>query len=220
MSDKKNENKGGGLLRKLLLLILVAVLGGAGYLSYDYNKKHAAWPWSSKEDWKRFSGEAAETTTHVAQKAAEQAQKAAEQAKTHGGAAWAYTTAKTHELYDRSKGLLARMGQDDEDHPPAAGTAAPTPPADPLEAKSQNYRYGKEALANGVQAWRQSLNQPGAAERAKKQFELAIRNFEAAQVELGGDKHVEEYLDEARAYLADTEERLRMIKAAEAKGSS
>jgi len=212
------EKKKGGLIRVVLLALLLGVAGAVGYLAWDFKQAEGVWPWHSKDHWNRFAGRAAD-------QAKDTAKHVGDQAKVHSGKAWKYTTAKTATLYDKSKTLLATMGKEDEEaakDAAAAGTplpARPTPPADPLEAKSQSYKYGKDALAEGIKNWRVSLDQPGAAELAKKRFELAIRNFEQARGELGGDKKVDEYLDESRAYLADTEERIQMIKAAEAKGT-
>ena len=86
--------------------------------------------------------------------------------------------------------------------------------ADPLDARSTNYKYGKEWLGKGIAEWRVSLVHPGAAERAKDNFEKAIGSFEAAKAELGASPvgDVAKLEQSARDYLADTEERLQQIR--------
>lgn len=84
---------------------------------------------------------------------------------------------------------------------------------DPLDLQSNNYKYGKEWLARGIAEWKVSLIHPGAAERAKANFEKAIRSFDMAKAELDDSaaSELEQLEQSARDYLADTEERLQQI---------
>ncbi|MFC1706559.1 hypothetical protein ACFL59_07010 [Planctomycetota bacterium] len=241
-------------MKKIILIIVLLVLAGLGFTMYQHSKNidRAPTKWSGK-DWKNWI-----TFTKT------QSVKAGTQIKTTAvetsSAAWKYTTKKTKTLYDKSAGLLARLGHKEEggEAPAdgaegAAATAANTasdaataaagaavgslvdaareaggetaagavgntaqavaPSADPLDSKSKNYKYGKEWLRKGVAEWRVSLKHPGAADRAKSHFERAISCFGDAKKELGGEAAVSDFLERAKEYLADTEERLELIQA-------
>jgi hypothetical protein len=210
-------------MRKLLLIVVLIVVGGAGVTMWQYSQDtgRQPWEWTSTDwnDWITF-------TKH-------ESEQLGMQAKQSGEATWRWVGTNTPALFEKSKELLARLGYKEAEAPtgqPSSTVVAPAPtaqtptvqpptgaadqPADPLDAQSTNYKYGKEWLGKGIAEWRVSLVHPGAAERAKDNFEKAIRSFEAAKTELGASAGVEvaQLEQSARDYLADTEERLQQIR--------
>jgi hypothetical protein len=183
---------------------------------YSQDTGRQPWEWTSTDwnDWITF-------TKH-------ESEQLGMQAKKSGEATWLWVGKKTPALFEKSKELLARLGYKEAEVPtgqPPSPAVAPAPTAqsptgvadqsaDPLDARSTNYKYGKEWLGKGIAEWRVSLVHPGAAERAKDNFEKAIRSFEAATAELGASAGVElaQLEQSARDYLADTEERLQQIR--------
>jgi hypothetical protein len=204
-------------MKKLLLVVLLIVLAGAGFTIWQHSQDtgRAPWEWSA-QDWKDWM-----TLTK------QESQQLGQQAKEGGQATWRWVGKNTPVLFEKSKELLARLGYQDVESPaPQApsGTAALEPsvqiqpvagdqPADPLDVKSSNYKYGKEWLARGIAEWKVSLIHPGAAERAKANFEKAISSFDMAKKELGDSAgpDLDQLAQSARDYLADTEERLQQI---------
>lgn len=204
-------------MKKLLILIIILALGAAGYTSWQYHEQSGKWPWASKADLKAWASFTKAEGTELGNTVKTTAVSTAKQG-------WKWTTENTSRLYDKSKDLLAKLGHQDEgaaaagDEAGAAGAGgppAPEPPKDPLEQKSQSYKYGKEWLRKGIAEWQVGLVHPGAAKRAKDHLERAIATLKEAKTELGGDATVDDYLLEARAYLADTEQMLVKIEAAE-----
>ena len=204
-------------MKKLLLVVLLIVLVGAGFSMWQYSQDtgRQPWEWTGQDwnDWVTF-------TKH-------ESQQLGMQAKEGGQATWRWVGKNTPLLFEKSKALLARLGYQDTEPTaaqPSSGAVTPTPsvqiqpvevdrPADPLDLKSSNYKYGKEWLARGVAEWKVSLIHPGAAARAKVNFVKALRSFDMAQAELGGSAgpELEQLKQSARDYLADTEERLLQI---------
>jgi hypothetical protein len=210
-------------MKKLLAFILIVgvILATFTMGLYSRDTGRAPWKWSA-EDWHNWL-----TFTRTETRAA--SEDIGHEAKERTMAAWKWVGQNTQALYDQSKELLARLGpaegkmaqpgpvtptsrQTGEPVEPL-GTATPTPatPPDPLDQRSPNYRYGKEWLRKGIDEWKVSLVHPGAANRAKSFFEKAIRSFESAKNELADATPVQDWLGSARAYLADTEERLQHI---------
>jgi hypothetical protein len=205
-------------MKKLLLIVILIVLGGAGFTMWQYSQDtgRQPWEWTNTDwnDWITF-------TKH-------ESEQLGMQAKKSGEATWRWVGKNTPALFEKSKELLARLGYKEAEgptgQPPSAAVApAPMAPAptdsadqsmDPLDVKSTNYKYGKEWLGKGIAEWRVSLVHSGAAERAKDNFEKAIRSFEAAKAELGtsAGAEVAQLEQSARDYLADTEERLQQIR--------
>lgn len=203
-------------MKKLLKIVILILLCGAGFTMWQYSQDtgRQPWEWTNTDwnDWITF-------TKH-------ESEQLGMQAKESGEATWRWVGQNTPALFEKSKELLARLGHKEPEvpagQPPSAAVApAPTAPtgvgdqsADPLDAKSANYKYGKEWLGKGIAEWRVSLVHPGAAERAKANFEKAIGSFEAAKAELGADAGFEaaQLEQSARDYLADTEERLQQIR--------
>jgi hypothetical protein len=205
-------------MKKLILLVVLILLVGAGFTMWQYSTDTGRPPWEwSGQDWNDW-------ITFTKQESRDLGQ----QAKETGQATWKWVGKNTPALFEKSKELLARLGYQDTEPTaaqPSPGAGAPTPPpaaiqpvavdrpADPLDVESSNYKYGKEWLARGIAEWKVSLIHPGAAERAKANFEKAIRSFETARVELG-DKATDDLAQleqSAYDYLADTEERLQQI---------
>ena len=210
-------------MKKLLLIVVLIVVGGAGFTMWQYSQDTGRQPWEwtgiDWNDWITF-------TKH-------ESEQLGMQAKQGGEATWRWVGKNTPALFEKSKELLARLGYQEAEGPagqpsstvvapaPMAQTPAAQPPtgvadqsADPLDARSTNYKYGKEWLGKGIAEWRVSLVHPGAAERAKDNFERAIGSFEAAKAELGASAGVDvaKLEQSARDYLADTEERLQQIR--------
>jgi hypothetical protein len=204
-------------MKKLLLVVLLIVLVGAGFTMWQYSQEtgRVPWEWTSQDwnDWVSF-------TKH-------ESQQLGQQAKESGQATWRWVGKNTPALFEKSKDLLARLGYQDTEPPaaqPSSGAVVPEPsaqiqpvavdrPVDPLDLKSNNYKYGKDWLAKGIAEWKVSLIHPGAAERAKSNFEKAIRSFDMAKAELGDSagSDLNQLEQSARDYLADTEERLQQI---------
>ena len=210
-------------MKKLLLIVVLIVVGGAGFTMWQYSQDTGRQPWewtpTDWSDWMTF-------TKHESEQLGMQAKQGSE-------ATWRWVGKNTPALFEKSKELLARLGYKEAEGPaeqpsstvvtPSTMAQTPTdqPPtgvaeqtADPLDARSTNYKYGKDWLGKGIAEWRVSLVHPGAAERAKDNFEKAIRSFEAAKAELGAGAGVEvaQLEQSARDYLADTEERLQQIR--------
>jgi hypothetical protein len=217
------------LIGILFILAIIVVAFTMGLYSRDTGR--SPWQWTA-EDWHNWA-----TFTRAKTRAAGEG--LGREAKERTMHAWKWVGENTQQLYDRSKDLLARLGGEEKPagvSPPSAttpttpstpssteepstGPATPsaTPsstsaPPDALDARSPNYRYGKEWLRKGIAEWKVSLIQPGASERAKGFFEKAISSFEAAGQELGDPAAVKDWLRSAREYLADTEERLQHIR--------
>ncbi len=205
-------------MKKLLLIVVLIVLAAAGFTMWQYsqNTGRAPWKWTGQDwnDWITF-------TKH-------EGQELGMRAKEGGQSTWRWVGKNTPALFDKSNALLARLGYTDEEKPAAqpssSGAVAPPPmaqirpaagpqSADPLDTKSPNFKYGKEWLARGVAEWKVSLIHPGAAERAKANFEKAIRSFEMAKADLGDSSATDlaQLEQSARDYLADTQERLKQI---------
>jgi hypothetical protein len=205
-------------MKKLLLIIVLIVLIAAGFTMWQYSQDtgRAPWKWTGQDwsDWITF-------TKH-------ESQELGMRAKEGGQNTWRWVGKNTPALFDKSKELLARLGYSDEEAPAAqpssSGAGTPPPSAqiqpaarpratDPLDMKSPNFKYGKEWLARGVAEWKVSLIHPGAAERAKANFEKAIQSFEMAKAELADSSETDlaQLEQSARDYLADTEERLQQI---------
>jgi len=205
-------------MKKLLLIVVLIVLVAAGFTMWQHSQDtgRAPWKWTS-QDWNDWIT----LTKH-------EGRELGMRAKEGGQSTWRWVGKNTPALFEKSKELLARLGYTDEQQPAAqpssAGTAAPPPsaqirpaagsrPTDPMDTKSANFKYGKEWLARGVAEWKVSLIHPGAAERAKVNFEKAIRSFEMAKADLGDSAATDlaQLEQSARDYLADTEERLQQI---------
>jgi hypothetical protein len=205
-------------MKKLLLIVVLIVLAAAGFTMWQYsqNTGRAPWKWTGQDwnDWITF-------TKH-------ESRELGMRAKEGGQSTWRWVGKNTPALFDKSNALLARLGYTDEEKPAAqpssSGAVAPPPvaqiqpaagpqSADPLDTKSPNFKYGKEWLARGVAEWKVSLIYPGAAERAKANFEKAIRSFEMAKADLGDSSGTDlaQLEQSARDYLADTKERLQQI---------
>ncbi len=213
------------LIGIVFVLVLVVVAFTMGLYTRDTGRSPWQWTATDWHDWATF------TRSETRAAGAGIGREAKERTKS----AWKWVGKNTQQLYEQSKELLARLGvrehQADTAPPPSQAPTAPsstqqpstatvTPPQtasspavppDPLDARSPNYRYGKEWLRKGIAEWKVSLVQPGASERAKGFFEKAIASFEAAGQELGDPAAVKDWLRSAREYLADTEERLQHI---------
>jgi len=205
-------------MKKLLLIVVLIVVGGAGFTMWQYSQDTGRQPWewtpTDWSDWMTF-------TKHESEQLGMQAKQGSE-------ATWRWVGKNTPALFEKSKELLARLGYAKTEgltgQPPSVAPApepmaqAPTAVAsqstDPLDVENTNYTYGKEWLGKGIAEWQVSLVHPGAAERAKDNFEKAIRSFESAKAELGANAGVEvaQLEQDARDYLADTEERLQQIR--------
>jgi hypothetical protein len=216
------------LIGILFILAIVVVAFTMGLYSRDTGR--SPWQWTA-EDWHNWV-----TFTRARTRAAGEG--LGREAKERTMHAWKWVGENTQQLYDRSKDLLARLGGEERSaavSPPGATTSTTrsTPssteqpstgpatssatvssaaPPDQLDARSPNYRYGKEWLRKGIAEWKVSLIQPGASERAKSFFEKAISSFETARQELGDPAAVNDWLRSAREYLADTDERLQHIR--------
>lgn len=216
------------LIGILFILAIIVVAFTMGLYSRDTGR--SPWQWTA-EDWHNWA-----TFTRTETRAAGEG--ISREAKERTMHAWKWVGENTQQLYDRSKDLLARLGGEEKpaavsppgtSTPGAPSTPSSTPPSstepaapsatpasaaapDALDARSPNYRYGKEWLRKGIAEWKVSLIQPGASERAKGYFEKAISSFEAAGQELGDPAAVKDWLRSAREYLADTDERLQHIR--------
>jgi len=219
-------------VKKLIgILFIVAIIVVAFTMGlYSRDTGRSPWQWTA-EDWHNWA-----TFTRTETRAAGEG--ISREAKERTMHAWKWVGENTQQLYDRSKDLLARLGGEEKpaavsppgtSTPGAPSTPSSTPPSstepaapsatpasaaapDALDARSPNYRYGKEWLRKGIAEWKVSLIQPGASERAKGYFEKAISSFEAAGQELGDPAAVKDWLRSAREYLADTDERLQHIR--------
>jgi hypothetical protein len=205
-------------MKKVLLVLLFVVIAGGGFTMWQYTKDtgRTPWQWTGQDwnDWITFTKR--------------EGQQLGMQAKESGQATWQWVGENTPMLFEKSKELLARLGYEETEQTvaaPAPGSAAPAPSvqiqpvapdqaADPMEAQSNNYKYGKEWLARGVAEWKVSLIHPGAAERAKSSFEKAISSFDMAKGELGDNAGADlsQLQQDARDYLADTQERLQQMR--------
>lgn len=202
-------------MKKGIIGLLVLILGGAGFVSWKHHEKEGKWPWASMDELKKTGSETKTGLKKGAAAAKSGLKKAGAAAKIKGSEAWKWTTANTDKLYRKSKGLLAKLGHKEEGATAAATTARVEPPVDPLDAKSQNYKYGKDWLKKGVAEWQVGLVHPGAAARAQKHLKKAVATFTAARMDFGGGNDtVEEYLLESQTYLNDTNEMLAKIEAA------
>ncbi|MCG6862158.1 MAG: hypothetical protein LJE70_12905 [Chromatiaceae bacterium] len=204
-------------MKKFLLVVVLIVLAGAGFTMWKYSEDTGRTPWEwTAQDWNNWMT----FTKH-------ESQQLGMQAKEGGQATWRWVGKNTPVLFEKSKELLARLGYQETEQPvaePSSGAGAPAPsvqiqpvtvdrPTDPLDVRSNNYKYGKEWLARGIAEWKVSLIHPGAAERAKTNFEKAISSFDMAKSELGdsASPDLSQLEQSARDYLSDTEERLQQI---------
>lgn len=206
-------------MKKWLSIVVLIVVGSVGFTMWQYSRDTGRQPWEwTGTDWNDWMTFTKRETEQLGM-----------QAKQGGEATWLWVGENTPALFEKSKALLARLGhqetQGSMEQPPSAAlvpepmTRTPTAgvadrSTDPLDIRSANYKYGKEWLGKGIAEWQVSLIHPGAAERAKANFEKAIRSFEAAKAELDGSAGVDvaQLEQNARDYLADTEERLQQIR--------
>lgn len=211
-------------MKKLVVLLLLLALGIVGYTSYQHHQRTGAWPWASQAEFQAYLKQTKQQSKTLAQQAQMTSKQLAAQAKASGNSAWKWTTKNSQTLFDKSKGLLAKLGASEAET--AAGDAATGATAgasaapaqasvDPLDQRSSNYKYGREWLRKGVAEWKVGLIQPGAARRAHTFLGKAVYAFEAAKQDLGGHPKVEEYLTESRTYLNDAAEMVAKIDAAE-----
>jgi hypothetical protein len=214
------------LFRTLFLAAFLIIVGLCGWTIYAYQDMTGKppWEWDGFQWlgwWKYTVSLGREVGTEVAEKSREAGATAVEYGKNAvqkvKDIEWSKLgdtiTEKTKSLFGKSNEVVKKIEEQRRQTDSGYAQKYPGPPGEAydfgLQAMEEGIRYFQVSLQEGASG--QKLD-PKATEQSVKRFRMAVSNFETAKSLKPDLPDIDNFLNQAKEYLAESEERQKKIE--------